>query len=387
MKKYFLILLSVLVLGEIQASVAPRISVLTCSPGHELYSVFGHTALRVQDTIDSKPLDLVFNYGTFQFTDDFYYKFAQGRLDYYLSVAPFYEFQQQYLFDGRGIREQYLQMSDADLIVLEQLLFENSEEANATFRYHFFKDNCSVRVWEIIKKASSQPIQIQRAQPHSTFRQAIQTYLDYMPWGDWGIDLALGAPCDDKMEMENLAFLPDSLENLLAHAQYGHSPLVARSVEMFPIDQELILPRWNFPFVVNLLLLVMIVGGGIYFSKQGKLRTWLETLTMLIFGWLGLFLIFLWFFTDHDTTHANWNLLWANPIWFYLMWYAPRRCAGWQRKITWIQLSLTLISFLGFGFLPQSFHIAVLPLLLIQVYTLLKNVKPFWFTQQLNEKV
>jgi hypothetical protein len=151
MKKYFLILLSVLLLGEIQASVAPRISVLTCSPGHELYSVFGHTALRVQDTIDNKPLDLVFNYGTFQFTDDFYYKFAQGRLDYYLSVAPFYEFQQQYLFDGRGIREQYLQMSDADLIVLEQLLFENSVEANATCRDHFFKDNCSVRVWELIK--------------------------------------------------------------------------------------------------------------------------------------------------------------------------------------------------------------------------------------------
>ena len=339
MKKYFLILLSVLLLGEIQASVAPRISVLTCSPGHELYSVFGHTALRVQDTIDNKPLDLVFNYGTFQFTDDFYYKFAQGRLDYYLSVAPFYEFQQQYLFDGRGIREQYLQMSDADLIVLEQLLFENSEEANATFRYHFFKDNCSVRVWEIIKKASSQSITIQRAAPASTFRQAIQTYLDYMPWGDWGIDLALGTPCDDTMEMENLAFLPDSLENLLAHAQYGNSPLAARSMEMIPVDQELILPIFNLPILINWIFVFLVLVSGVYLSRQGKLRSWLETALIGLFGMLSMFLIFLWFFTDHDTTHANWNLLWANPIWLYLLCYAPRRCSGLQRKISWIQLS------------------------------------------------
>ncbi len=386
MKKILALIILCLAITSVKASV-PRISVLTCTPGHELYSVFGHSALRVQDTIDNRAVDLVFNYGTFQFTDDFYVKFAKGRLDYYLSVAPFYEFQQQYLFDGRGIREQYLLMSDQDLIRLENLLFENSEEKNATFRYHFFKDNCSVRVWEIIKKASSQPITIHRAEPSSSFRQAIQTYLNYMPWGDWGIDLALGAPCDDAMQMENLAFLPDSLENLLAHTHYGQTPLVTRSIEMIPVDQDLVLPQFNFPVLVNWMLFVLVLVVGFYFTKQGKLRSWMETVMIAIFGVLGLFLIFLWFFTDHDTTHANWNLLWANPIWLYLLWYAPRRCSGLQRKISWIQLSLTMLSFLGFGILPQYFHGAVVPLLLIQVFILLKNVKPFWFTQQLNEKV
>lgn len=385
MKKILALITICLSFTWVNASI-PKISVLTCSPGHELYSVFGHSALRVQDTIDNRPVDLVFNYGTFQFTDDFYVKFAKGRLDYYLSVAPFYEFQQQYLFDGRGIREQYLLMSDQDLIRLENLLFENSEEKNATFRYHFFKDNCSVRVWEIIKKASSQPITIQRAEPTTSFRQAIQTYLNYMPWGDWGIDLALGAPCDDEMQMENLAFLPDSLENLLSNAKYGRRPLVSRSQEMIPVDQELVLPSFNLPILINWILLVVILGAGFYFSRQGKLRSWLESGLIAIFGLLGLFMIFLWFFTDHDTTHANWNLLWANPLWLYLLWYAPRRCSGIQRKASWIQLTFTLISFFGFGILPQHFHVAVWPLLLIQVFILLKNVKPFWFTQQLNEK-
>lgn len=387
MKKYILILLGFFVMVSTHAEMVPKISVLTCSPGHQLYSVFGHTALRVQDSIDNRAVDLVFNYGTFQFTEDFYYKFAQGRLDYYLSVAPFYEFQQQYLFDGRGIREQYLRMSDADLIRLEQLLFENAEEANATFRYHFFKDNCSVRVWKIIQKASSKPIVIQRSQPNSTFRQAIQTYLNYMPWGDWGIDLALGAPCDDAMTMEDLAFLPDSLEGMLSHAQYGSTPLVTRSMEMIPVDQDLELPSFNGPVVLFVVLLLIILATGFYFSTQGKLRTWLENSIMFFFGLLGMFLLFLWFLTDHDTTHANWNLLWANPIWLYLMIYPPRKCANGQRKISWIQMILSAIALLGFGFLPQSFHPAVLPILGIQFYVLLKIVKPFWFTKQLNEKV
>jgi hypothetical protein len=103
-------------------------------------------------------------------------------------------------------------------------------------------------------------------------------------------------------------------------------------------------------------------------------------------GALGVLMIFLWFFTDHDTTHANWNLLWANPIWFYLMFFPPRQCAGLQRKVAILQLILTMLAFLGFGILPQSFHPAVLPLLLMQLYFLLKILKPFWFTQQLNEK-
>ncbi|HWJ90065.1 MAG TPA: DUF4105 domain-containing protein, partial [Flavisolibacter sp.] len=67
-----------------------RISLLTCAPGEELYSTFGHTALRVQDA--SEGSDLVFNYGTFEFTPDFNIKFIRGKLLYSLSVESFSDF-------------------------------------------------------------------------------------------------------------------------------------------------------------------------------------------------------------------------------------------------------------------------------------------------------
>jgi hypothetical protein len=391
---------------------APKISVLTCSPGQALYTGFGHTAIRLQDTLEGKPLDLVFNYGTFRFTEEFYLQFAQGRLDYFLSVNPFYEFQEMYLYEGRGIQEQALLMSRADLEKLSELLIENAQPANATFRYHFFFDNCSVRVWEIIKKASSVPIEIPKLPSHGTFRQAIDHYLTPFPWGDWGIDMALGAPCDKTMQDKDLAFLPDSLLYLLSKVKYNGQPLCGPAQELIPVDDSVLAMEFNdtssdsilgkvgnevfywgrelmhrVPPVLFFGFFTVLVGlSGFWVARKGKLRTWLESAFALFFAILGSFIVFLWFFTDHDTTHQNWNLLWAHPFWFYLLSCTPRRCGTWMRKICMVQLVISVLTLILFFFLPQTFHGTVVWMLLVQIYMMLKSVKPFWFTKTLNEK-
>ncbi|MFQ3326240.1 MAG: hypothetical protein ACI8YC_000874, partial [Salibacteraceae bacterium] len=53
-----------------------RVSLLTCGPGNDLYSIFGHTAIRIKD--DAQNVDVAFNYGTFAFSDDFYFQFTMG---------------------------------------------------------------------------------------------------------------------------------------------------------------------------------------------------------------------------------------------------------------------------------------------------------------------
>ena len=42
-----------------------RLSLLTCAPGEEIYSLFGHTAIRYENP--SQGIDVVFNYGLFSF--------------------------------------------------------------------------------------------------------------------------------------------------------------------------------------------------------------------------------------------------------------------------------------------------------------------------------
>lgn len=89
-----------------------RISLLTCGPGNDLYTTFGHTAVRV---IDSSGGDYVFNYGTFDFsTPHFYWKFTRGHLMYFLAVQNFPDFMQEYEEEHRKVTEQVLNLSEAE---------------------------------------------------------------------------------------------------------------------------------------------------------------------------------------------------------------------------------------------------------------------------------
>ncbi|MFY7861788.1 MAG: DUF4105 domain-containing protein, partial [Chitinophagales bacterium] len=44
-----------------------QFSILTCDQGDEIYSTFGHSAIRYQDS--SNGIDWVYNYGLFDFSD------------------------------------------------------------------------------------------------------------------------------------------------------------------------------------------------------------------------------------------------------------------------------------------------------------------------------
>ena len=46
-----------------QSADSIRFSLLTCAPGTEIYSLFGHTAIRYENY--TRRIDVVFNYGMF----------------------------------------------------------------------------------------------------------------------------------------------------------------------------------------------------------------------------------------------------------------------------------------------------------------------------------
>jgi len=128
-----------------------RISLITCSPGNELYSIFGHSAIRV---IDSNSVsDIVFNYGTFNFDEDFYLKFVRGKLNYYLSAANLNDFLFEYIATGRGVSEQVLDLSPQEKATIFHYLLENIKEENKFYQYDFFYNNCTTRLRDIILKA------------------------------------------------------------------------------------------------------------------------------------------------------------------------------------------------------------------------------------------
>ena len=145
----FPLLIPVISFGQ-NDSCSLRISLLTCAPGEELYSTFGHTALRVQDP--SQGIDQVYNYGTFEFGPDFYTKFIRGKLLYFLSVEEFGDFMYQYEAQSRSVQEQVLRLDCFEKQKLRSALQVNALEENKYYRYDFLFDNCTTRAGDMVAK-------------------------------------------------------------------------------------------------------------------------------------------------------------------------------------------------------------------------------------------
>jgi hypothetical protein len=384
MRKITLLILGLIALSfqsssqEIQASNNARFSLLSCTSGPDLYSIFGHTAIRYEDTIGGVKVDWVYNYGTFEFAPDFYVKFARGKLDYRLSKSEFGYFQQEYIITGRGIYEQELQLTPNDKRTLLRLLEDNYKPENRYYRYDFFYDNCATRVRDILVKASSKPVDFTYTYGSQyTFRQAIQNYLDNMPWSDFGIDLALGIPCDRVMEKGQACFLPDSLMNEMNFATYGDGGFVSRSQEMLPKDFEPTANSLITPITVFGLFLVLQLAWGMIRIRKGQSIVITDRFLLFLTGLIGLMVFGLWFLTDHTTTKWNMNILWANPLHLYLAFTGLKK--KWMINYMKILTVILVILIVGWFFIPQRLHLATLPMIIGLLFITLRQLRPGFF--------
>ena len=376
MKKIFLIVFLIinyqlLIINSTKAQDSSRlqISLLTCTPGEELYSTFGHSAYRVIDS--NSVTDIVYNYGTFNFGDDgFYLKFIRGKLLYYLSTEDFRSFKAFYQSENRGITEQVLNLTGAEKINIRRFLNENLKEENKYYKYDFFLDNCTTRLRDILKKEHDSAFCQKPVMPvGSRFRQAIHQYLNAngKDWSKLGIDILLGQPCDAVMTPEQMQFLPENLMKSLDSSNANHN-LVLSETNFYPITIENTKSGFFTPMVVFSLLFIIIVLIG--FWKHPTARAFLLGFDGMIFfftGLLGIILILMWTATDHSMTKNNFNLLWAWPTHAVMAFFVNSR-KNWARKyfkFTAIILGLVLLAWF---FLPQQMNNALIPVVLLLIW-------------------
>jgi len=366
-----------------QDSSRLRISLLTCTPGEELYSTFGHSAYRV---IDSNAVtDIVYNYGTFNFEDDgFYLKFVRGKLLYYVSAEEFngpYGFKAFYQSENRGMIEQVLNLTASEKITIRKFLNENLKEENRYYKYDFFFDNCTTRLRDILKKQHDSSFCQKPVMPAgSRFRQAIHQYLDKngKDWSKLGIDILLGQPCDAVMTAEQMQFLPD---NLMKSLDSSDHPMVISSQNLYPIKEDSNKNSFFSPFIVFTLLFAFIFLLG--FVKNKYIQASIQGFDGLFFfftGVLGIILIFMWTATDHQMCRNNFNLLWAWPTHTIIAFFVSSK-KSWVKKyfkFTAIALTLVLISWF---FLPQQMNNGLIPIVLLLIY---RSAVKSWNTNYTN---
>lgn len=340
-----------------------RITLLTCSPGEELYSTFGHTAIRVTDVASG--LDEVYNYGTFEFAPDFYYKFVKGKLLYALSVEDFRDFLFAYQAESRSITEQELALNCLQKQQLYAALRVNAQPENRFYRYDFLFDNCTTRAGEIIAKNSGGPVQYKTLFPagRPTFRELIYVYLSraHQDWSKLGIDLLLGAKLDRKATNKETMFLPDNLLKGMDGATVGGTPLVQAKKPLLTMPDPATGSYLVTPFVFFFLLLVIF--GGLSLTKKRWAQKTVAVFDFVLFfflGVVGVLLLFMWFGTDHALCANNYNLLWALPTHLVAAFFIHKKLS-WVKQYFLVTFVVAVLLLLSWGFLPQHLNTALLP--------------------------
>lgn len=351
---------------------------LTCAPGEELYSTFGHTALRVQDP--PAGIDLVYNYGTFDFGPDFYTKFIKGKVLYYLSVERFPEFMLQYQVESRSVQEQLLNLSCLEKIRLFTALQVNAQEQNKYYRYDFLYDNCTTRARDIVAANTLGTVNYRNilGKEKPSFRDLIHSYLDAggEPWSKLGIDMLLGEKVDKKVSIEQAMFLPDYLLKGFDSASVAGYPFVQRKEMILTMPSMIGGKPLLTPFVVFTLLLLMVVFLSVTRSS-GAIKT-LKLFDFIFFtlvGLSGLLILFMWFGTDHKVCRNNFNLLWALPtdlIGVFLLLRSSRWSRGYFSFVLWSTSALLF----GWYFLPQQLNLSLIPLFLIII------LRSWWLSKE-----
>ena len=367
---FLLILLTFVGLGPAKAQFW-EVSLLTADPGTELYSSFGHSAIRMRE-IGPDGRDLVFNFGTFDFdTPNFYGKFATGKLNYMLSIATYDRFIIEYDYYKRGLREQVLDLNQDQKDFLLQHLDAQYDPARRFYKYDFFYNNCATKIRDAFDIAmGEQLVWSDSIAEEKTFRNLIDEFVLPLPWADFGIDLALGAVIDRPATELEKQFLPTYMEQAFANAtivENGVSrPLVKQSRVLLEYPKENAQQSLLNPSVVFWLLAVVFAALTLYGFKKGKLMKGLDVALFGTVGILGVVVTFLWFFTDHSATAWNWNILWAFPGHLVLVWgLVARPNANWISSYLLFVLGATVVVLLLWIFGLQSFSPALVPILLL----------------------
>lgn len=357
-------------IAQDSTKAALQISILTCAPGEDVYTAWGHTAIRIIDS--SKQTDIVYNFGTFDFdTPNFLAEFVKGNLNYFLSADYFQNFIAEYQYYGRSIKEQVLILSDAEKNKWQSALQKNLEGNNRYYLYNFITDNCTTRVKDgFYQFATSQvpPSNIKSFRKHvveSPYQQGI-------PWIGLGIDVLLGAVSDQTPTAIQAGFLPDLLFDQLAT-----QPQFVATTQNYDFSKTTASkPTDPIYYIVGLILVYLFVGK--WNARWAVMAAkFLDIILLFIYGLGGLLLVYMSLFSKHTACHYNFNIDWIHPLyWIALVCYFTKPVwAGYLGRIFFIaSIGLIAISY----WLPQSFSISVYLLMglsLVLNYRLIKRAR------------
>lgn len=292
---------------SIELSENTKVSILTCGTGNESYSLFGHTAIRVRDTVNA--IDVVYNYGHFDFnTPNFVMKFIKGDLQYFAVTNSYPDFINQYQYEKRSVYEQELNIPSS----LKQKLFDNLNTSLASgeshYTYKFIDKNCTSMVVDIINKTLDTTAIVKNADTDITYRTILYPYFDNHFYEKLGTSIIFGKKVDG---LGTKIFLPFELQKSLKKVSFQNHPLAQENKTILEFKNKVPFSWWNNPYTYIVFLCFII-----FMKKKSIYLFYLSIMAVT-----GVFFTFVGFYSSHLELGYNYNILLFNPTLLGLLYF------------------------------------------------------------------
>ncbi len=370
--KYFIFCLFMGVAFSVQSQSTDsiRFSLLTCAPGTEIYSLFGHTAIRYENY--TRRIDVVFNYGMFSFnTPNFIFRFVAGETDYQLGITPYSYFEAEYAMRGSSVYQQVLNLTQSEKERLLTILENNYLPENRIYRYNYFYDNCTTRARDKIEECIEGKVVYPDSLSGKSYRSIVHEFTAGSPWDEFGIDLCLGAEADKEINKRQQMFSPFYMKYYASNAYIVDAggtrrPLILDEAKIVDVEPEEVQPGFILsPLMCGALFLALCVVMAWGQWKTQRIWWGWDIVLYGLQGLAGCIIAFLFFFSVHPTVGSNWLLILFNPIPLlylpFMVYKAVKRKKDYYHvgNMVYLTLFITILPFCG-----QEFNLTVLPLAL-----------------------
>lgn len=349
-----------LLLLPFSVNAKTTVHLLTTSPSDkEIYTLWGHTALVVSN--DSSCV--VYNYGVFDFSDDFVYKFVSGQTDYCLATDDFANTFNEIRWKNSSAFMQELNLTEAEADSISAALECNLKPENRFYRYKFFSDNCATRPQRLLERYLPDIVYVPSGNTES-YRDKIHTLCAKAPWLSFGIDLCLGSGADVVIPDSLVSFLPVELMKRVDGATMDNGggtrrPMVERKAQIWrPLKWPSVESSFAQHPLFPCLVLTLLAALAFFLAYRSKGLAYVRAFGAFFFfvmGIVGVLIAFLVFVSTHECTSPNFNLLWVNPLHLVVAGiFATGAANGFSKLVLHADLLFCLLYLLLIAFLPQG---------------------------------
>ena len=344
-----------------------RISLITCDAGDDIYTIWGHTAIRVTDSI--RQTDIVYNFGSFDFnTPNFVAKFMRGDLNYFISSDSYSNFLYEYQYFGRDVHEQVLKLTPAEKINWQLELQNNLLPANKFYLYNFIGDNCTTRIKDGLFKHA--PINNYSIGIRSYREEVVAApYQNGLGWIGLGIDLLLGAVADQRPNLTQEAFLP-----ALLYKKMALNPKLILASNDIKYNTKTAEKGWA-PIVIliAILLLYVFVASWNTLLTQ-RIAKIMDISLLLLIGIGGALVLYMSQFSLHTACHENYNLIWLHPLYLIAvpLYFISKK---WTGYLGYLFFTVTVLFMMMSHWIPQHFSNAVIVLMMMVLFLQIRLIQ------------